>query len=82
MSDHRCAHPACEAAIPLHHFACHDHWYALPKRLRMGLDRTWRNLEGTGPGNEAATVEYRRFVMMAVTYWRNKPSLGRAAKEK
>lgn len=60
--DRRCPHHSCERQIPAHLFACRDHWYTLPKRLRMGIERTWHSEDND---------MYRRFVTLATVYWRN-----------
>lgn len=35
---HQCPSPVCEHDVPSHKFACHTHWFSLPKEMR---DEIW-----------------------------------------
>lgn len=46
MTRHTCHWPGCQVAVPPRLWGCRAHWFALPRRLRAAIWRTYR------PGQE------------------------------
>lgn len=60
-ASHPCPAPPCERRVPQHHFACRDHWFLLPKELRVEISEAWDERRATkgGPDEaEAMRVHY------------------------
>lgn len=37
-----CSAPGCDVAIPRGRLMCRDHWYALPRPLRLEITASWK----------------------------------------
>ena len=56
----RCPVPGCEEQIDRSRLMCRRDWYAVPKRLRDRVWKTWRS------GREASSREHREAVLKAI----------------
>jgi len=56
----RCPVPGCEEEIDRTRLMCRRDWYAVPKRLRDRVWRTWRS------GREAGGRQHREAVLKAI----------------
>ena len=37
-----CDAPGCDAIIPRGRLMCRDHWYAVPRPLRLEISKSWK----------------------------------------
>lgn len=62
----QCPHPDCTRQIPQNRFACGEHWWGLPKRLRAAVWRGYRHAQAKGDW-ERWTKTYSE----AKKFWQN-----------
>lgn len=67
MSEHLCHHPSCSKPVPPKMLSCAPHWFALPKRLRDEIWRTYR------PGQEVIkdpSDAYLEAMRACIEFWK------------
>jgi len=50
---HKCPSPGCPHKVPSHKFACHTHWFSIPKEIRDDIWAGYRE-EPLGERHTAA----------------------------
>jgi hypothetical protein len=60
-----CPYPGCGEQLPAGKFACRPHWYLLPRRLRIEINRGYRNWLHHREG----LASLRRAQLDALRYW-------------
>ena len=72
MSAAICPAPGCCSPVAAGKFLCRPHWFALPKRLREQINRTWRAYKAARSEQAArrseALLDYRSARDEAIAY--------------
>lgn len=55
--DHKCPKDGCMAPVPVDMLACRQHWYSVPKPIRMAVWRAWDNGAGAGTPEHTRAIE-------------------------
>lgn len=63
---HTCHHPTCNVEVPPKMLACRAHWYALPRRIR---DRIWRTYRAGQEIDKQPSDEYTAAFDEAQAFW-------------
>lgn len=60
MTVHLCAHPLCDVEVPFERLACREHWFDLPRAIRIRVTSTWRRQD---------MIAHRAAVSEALAWW-------------
>jgi len=62
---HRCHAPGCKRQVPPRMFACRDHWFSLPKKIR---DAIWREYRPGQERDKRPSARYLAVQQLACSY--------------